>query len=339
MEQSVEIIKDSIGPTGKRITTMLINHWRCIHPELLRHRLLSFSVASSRAIPYEVQMEQVSGDPMMPILWPKSHKGMQGAEVFEAAPEKWCSDMEYHSTGCELDWLCARNNAVKISEKLSKYGLSKQLTNRLLEPWVNTRALVTSTEWDNFFELRAPWHWHYEDGREEGNYRIWEDQVNLTFPAEYNIQDLAIKMRKALQNSTPIQLTTGQWHLPFIEPGDENQLIELYGLGIKNKNYIDDLINISAARCARTSYGKNIGKSIEDELKLANTLLKEKHLSPFEHQARALDQKYHHPACLDMAMPIPHGCELRIKDSSNGRLFEIWSGNFKEWTQYRKLSE
>jgi hypothetical protein len=67
MEQTAEVIKDSIGPNGKRITTFLINHWRGIHAELLRHRLFSFSVASSRAIPYSVQAEQVENDPM--ALW------------------------------------------------------------------------------------------------------------------------------------------------------------------------------------------------------------------------------------------------------------------------------
>jgi len=85
MTQSVKIICDSISPSGKRITTMLIKHNRFIHPELLRHRQFNFSVASSRAIPYTTQRKQVENDPAMPVLWPKYHKGMQGAEVFESA--------------------------------------------------------------------------------------------------------------------------------------------------------------------------------------------------------------------------------------------------------------
>jgi len=53
-------------------------------------------------------------------------------------------------------WIKAKDNALYVADKLSELGLSKQLANRLLEPWVTTRCVITATEWDNFFMLRNP---------------------------------------------------------------------------------------------------------------------------------------------------------------------------------------
>ena len=80
---TAEIIADSIGPNGKRITTFLTKYPRFIHSEHLRHRTQSFSVASSRAVPAKLLRKQVLENPAMPILWPKQHHGMQGTEVFK----------------------------------------------------------------------------------------------------------------------------------------------------------------------------------------------------------------------------------------------------------------
>lgn len=335
MEQTAEIIADSISPTGQRLTTFLINHWRGIHPELLRHRLFSFSVASSRAIPYSVQSRQVKEDPMLPIIWPKQHKGMQGNEIFEDPSE------------IRRMWEACKDLVSEMSDNLTTKGLSKQLSNRLLEPWVNTRAVVTATDFDNFFELRHPWH--YEDRTFQGHdfeEMVWETAVNLEFPAEYNIQDLALKMRNAMEDQEPVELKEGEWHLPFVEQEDVE-----YAEGWEEHDGIDGgdvLRKISAARCARTSYGKNIGKTIEAELELADLLLKDKHLSPFEHQGQALEHKYTetHLAELSMTEQLPKGAELRVTDHNDwyskdsrvpGRKLELWSGNFRGWIQYRKV--
>ena len=38
---------------------------------------------------------------------------------------------------------------------LEKVGLHKQLTNRLLEPWMWVTVIVSSTQWNNFYALRC----------------------------------------------------------------------------------------------------------------------------------------------------------------------------------------
>ena len=326
MKQTAEVIADSIGPNGKRITSILINHWRGIHAELLRHRLFSFSVASSRAIPYSVQSKQVKEDPMMPVLWPRSHKGMQGTEVFEGKEHEEMNDK----------WVSAKDDMLYHTERYTERGLSKQLTNRLLEPWVNSCCVITATEWGNFFRLRCPTTkvTALSGSPIKGDFDWWADEIQLDFPAEYNIQDLAIKMKKALDASTPTELRQGQWHLPFISQDDIDAYTEADQCA---SVHWDILKKISAARCARTSYGKNLGKTDRDDLALAETLLKEHHLSPFEHQAMAINEKYTEVGgvYLDVCN-MPDGLEVRV---DNNQRTHFWSGNLQGWVQYRKVIE
>lgn len=64
----VEIKADSVNPRGERIVTMLGGYPRFIHAEHLRHRMFSFSVASSRAIPFARMLTKVEEDPVMFLL-------------------------------------------------------------------------------------------------------------------------------------------------------------------------------------------------------------------------------------------------------------------------------
>lgn len=104
-------------------------------------------------------------------------------------------------------------------------------------------------------------------------------------------------MRDAMRASDPTELVVGQWHLPLVD----GHLDE--GLSIR------EMVACSVARCARVSYLTHDGKrDVVADLALHNRLLTSGHMSPFEHPARA---ELH---------PI-----------------ERFSGNFRGWTQYRKL--
>ena len=145
---NAQIIADSINPQGDRITTYLLTYPRFIHSELMTHRVFSRNSASSRAIPFKKMVKMVEEDPFIPIAWQKDHKGMQGSEY-----------AQYPDTeDFKVIWLEARDNAIK-SAQLAQTGrvkLTKQLCNRLLEPFMWHTVLVTATEWENFFELRMP---------------------------------------------------------------------------------------------------------------------------------------------------------------------------------------
>ena len=132
----------------------------------------------------------------------------------------------------------------------------KQVFNRLLEPWQYISVIVTSTEWDNFFELR-----NHPDAQPE-------------------IQELAREMKNAINNSNP---TKRIHHLPYITDSD------LVAMG--ESRTTRRLMQISTARCARVSYfthDKQIPE-IEKDLALYNALVGSVpiHASPTEHQATA----------------------------------------------------
>jgi hypothetical protein len=136
----------------------------------------------------------------------------------------------------------------------------KQVFNRLLEPWQYISVIVTSTEWDNFFELR-----NHPDAQPE-------------------IQELAREMKYAMDNSKPTERYT---HIPYITGSDYIALGQDASTG--------RLMQISTARCARVSYfthDKQIPE-IEKDLKLFNDLVGSVpiHASPTEHQAEALDSE------------------------------------------------
>lgn len=258
MQQSSEVILGSQSPDSHKIMTLRIMHNRFIHAELLRHRLFAFSVASSRAIPYSKQRVQVLEDPVIPLKWIKEHTGMQGSEFF--------TDEEVVELQLVQDWLEGRDLMVALADRLESKKVTKQLLNRMIELWVSTRCVITSTEWDNFLMLRHPWTTSNEVAME------FKYEVDLSFAAEIHIQDLAIKMKKSMDQYKLQSLEVGQWHLPFIEPkdiesaykhsgilgsmdrlvvdGPPGNLWSRYGQILSIPKVQDILRKVSAARCA-----------------------------------------------------------------------------------------
>src|SRR5574343_569748 len=80
---TAKIIKDSISPVGKRITTFELEYPRFVHSELMTHRVFSRNAASSRAIPIETMIKQVLENPAMPVWWGKNQAGMQAKEELD----------------------------------------------------------------------------------------------------------------------------------------------------------------------------------------------------------------------------------------------------------------
>ena len=110
--------------------------------------MFSRNSASSRAIPFERMVKMVEEDPFIPIAWQKDHKGMQGTE--------YLTDRKHENAVYE--WLKSRDLAVKQAKMMNNDGVTKQLCNRLLEPFMWTTMLITGSKegWDNFFSLRLP---------------------------------------------------------------------------------------------------------------------------------------------------------------------------------------
>ena len=222
-----KIIADSINLQGDRITTYLLTYPRFIHSELMTHRMFSRNSASSRAIPFKKMVEMVEEDPFIPIAWQKDHKGMQGSEYLDSKVPS-----------CEGEWLRARSQAVRFARELNTHGVTKQLCNRLLEPFMWHTVLVTATSYENFFELRCPKYEIYAGPEDIPEYfcsgRSWKefmksnnglagdfDTQNIVerlqyskSGAEIHIQALAEAMYDAVNESTPKELKSGEWHIP-----------------------------------------------------------------------------------------------------------------------------
>ena len=324
---SAKIIADSINPQGHRITSFILTYPRMIHGELMTHRVFSRNSASSRAIPFKKMMEMVEKDPFIPIAWQKDHKGMQGTEYFtksDLAAEEFKEEIPdtviEHLTQV---WLTARDNAVRDAKYANEIGLTKQLCNRLLEPFMWHTVLVTANEFDNFFELRCPkyqtpvsrsvepqksWkdltevHSNPENlERLEANKNNWIFKMQHSLSAaEIHIQALAEAMWDEYNQSKPKQLNSGEWHIPFGDTFDENELTKIlnriYPIQPASLNWqinqINDLkIKIATARCARLSYMTFEGKiDYEKDIALHDQLLSSHHMSPFEHCAKCMTE-------------------------------------------------
>ena len=145
-----EIVGHSLSPQGDELISVLCTFPRIILAEVNTHRMLSKNTSSSRAIPFKKMVEAVQNDPFIPIAWQKEHKGMQGFEYLTDP-----TDIEY-AIGT---WLHARDSAIEEAKILTGgAGVTKQLCNRLLEPFMWTTMLITGSKegWDNFFNLRNP---------------------------------------------------------------------------------------------------------------------------------------------------------------------------------------
>jgi thymidylate synthase ThyX len=277
---SAKIIADSIDKNDIRITTFIVVMPRIVLAELNTHRAFSRNSASSRAIPFKKMVEMVKTNPFIPVRWQKDHTGMQGTEYFEENSAELCKKL----------WLEARDKAVAAAETFNEIeikfdpilgtettvakpvGLTKQLVNRLMEPFMWHTVIITATDFENFFSLRA-----------EGS-------------AEIHIQELAYQMMKVYNESVPKMLKKGEWHIPFGDNMDEDKLQDLIHADMTESdsnwgNYnTDDLkIKIATARCAGVSYtvvgtdGKP--EDYEKLIKRHDMLAKMKHMSPFEHCA------------------------------------------------------
>ena len=269
-------------------------------------------VHNSRAIPFEKMVEVVEKEPFVPIAWQLSHKGMQGTE--------YLTDPEHIKEKNEI-WLAARDMSVDISKELignigkivydednvvdsveiPNTSLSKNYSNRLLEPFMWVTQIVTGSReaFENLFRLRCPIYELevcpdsvvYARSKKEfiEHYGCFEEKDDLWWlqrnkgQAEIHFMDLAEKMYDALNESEPTELESGEWHIPF-----SNEPCFTPEMSLMDK------IVLSCAMIARTSYTK-IGDSQNISLETARNIFerckKERHDSIFEHAGRCMTKR------------------------------------------------
>ena len=343
-----EIVGHSLSPQGDELISVLCTFPRIILAEVNTHRMLSKNTSSSRAIPFKKMVEAVQENPFIPIAWQKEHTGMQGFEYFTKKVNVETTDLG----DLKLAWLEARDYAIKQSTWLNKVGVTKQLCNRLLEPFMWTTMLITGSResWQNFFNLRCPDYEGFKSRKEaskeffeKGNIDTskWSDLDWLHLnkgQAEIHMMALAESIYDAVNESTPKQLQGGEWHIPF-----EDKLFNRYydfEMAVDVPLPVEDKIKVSVAMAARTSYtvvGDEKEVDYERMIQLHDRLLSQDppHSSPLEHCARAMsDDEYERfvkgQSTYDViawTTPIP-----TFEEESQG-----WCYNLKGFIPYRYM--
>ena len=299
-EIKVEIVADSINQQGDRLTSLVLTYPRIIHAEMMTHRMFSRNASSSRAVPIQKMIEAVKNNTFCPFEFQKAHKGMQGSEYFTGQDKADCIKL----------WLESAELALQQAEKMKEKGITKQVINRILEPYQYYTVLITGSEegWDNFFNLRCPQYKIHQGtykskkealkyGLSNGELKNWSDLdwlQNNEGHAEIHIMDLAEKIYDAVNESTPKQLKSDEWHIPF-----EDKIVQGYinsGESVDRTINKETLVKISTAMAAHTSYtivGGESVKSYEKWIELHDKLIAydPPHSSPMEHCARAMDDE------------------------------------------------
>lgn len=247
-----KIVADSIAESGCRLTTFEVTYPLIIHAEIMTHRVFSRNVASNRAIPVAKLLAAVTDNPFIPERFPVNKAGMQNDEWLEESCE----------TEARNVWLDARDNAKASAENLMVLGVHKQIANRLLAPFLWTTAVITSTDWNNFWSLRC-----HEAAQPE-------------------IQKIAYMMRDLYKESVPSKVRQGEWHLPYITNKDIVWAQSKTCLGEDSYKFLQ---MISMGRCARVSYLRQ-GTDTEPakDIELCERLIESRHMSPTEHVATPL---------------------------------------------------
>lgn len=290
------IIADSVSQDGTRMTTMEIEYPRFILAELNTHRMLSKNSASSRAIPVAAMHKHIQENTAQPVWWGANQPGMQAHKEIEGADKSYAQYL----------WASARDQAILASRQLLEMGLHKQVTNRITEPWMVMKTVISGTEWANFFWLRD-----HPDAQPE-------------------IAELAKKMHQAYKASQPQLLYPGEWHVPYVTTYRDARTKELHYLD-HNSKYItyDEARIISASCCAQVSYRKN-DDTLEKAQKIYQQLIESEpaHASPVEHQATPMN-------VATMCRYEPDTWEPGVTHVSANS--DLWSGNLRSWIQHRKL--
>jgi hypothetical protein len=297
---TAEVIADSISLSGVRIVTLEIVVPRIIWSEFMTHRVFSRNAASSRAVPVKSMLAMIRENPARPAHWGLNQPGMQAFET----------NSNLIAAGYTADewWDLAAASAVSFAEQMDAAGYHKQVVNRLTEPFSYMKAVVTATSYDNFFHLRV-----HE-------------------MADPTIHALANTMLQAVTESKPRSLIPGEWHVPYYKDGywsETESNIDSYGYTLH------EALMISSSCCAQVSYRK-----LNDTLEKAEDVFAKLnieqdnddpcHASPCEHQASP------------MTTPVWHQDLFEVEEWQEGvthmdRQFNLYSGNFKHWIQYRQL--
>lgn len=296
---------DSVSTSDERLTTFVVEYPRLVLAELNTHRMLSRNSASSRAIPFDKMTTQLTA---RPVRFGEANPGMQDKGEEYTRPVFYEDADEYFSP--EEYWEIAKNSAQKMARGYYRAGYHKQVYNRLTDHFQMMKTVISGTEWANFFWLRN------------------HASADPTFA------ELAWVMQQAMQESVPQTLLPSEWHLPYVTSRRNGNGKMGYWLDSETQLCENDALKVSAARCAAVSY-RNTDYGLEKCRQVHDKLVGDdrKHGSAMEHQAKVMTGLDAGGEITLVTNPKTWEPGITHMDSE----FNLWSGNFKGWVQYRKL--
>jgi thymidylate synthase ThyX len=267
MQVFAKILADSISKDGIRLRSFEIVAHRFILAEINTHKVLSRNYRSSRAVPVKRLITEVREHPAIPVTWGMNVAGMHTSIIADAETAKKAEEI----------WRKAANAAADYAQELMDIGIHKQWANRVMEPYMWAKGIITSSDMANFYALRLP-----PDAQPE-------------------FRALAEAMQAAEAKSKPRRMKHGMWHLPYVDLSDKEEFcqierfvdanpdVDLGSWTTKEERTMELARRMSVARCARVSYRgfDDPNARIEKELELYSKLLTSQplHASPAEHQA------------------------------------------------------
>ena len=263
-----KVLRHSISEAGVELITFEVNYPHAVHKDIMTHRWAR-NFQSFRALPPEKLLEKLNrGEYFTPEVFGHRVKGMgqrnepiEGQDAIDQQEARLIWDM--HAKQC-----------ISNAYKFLTLGIAKQQVNFLLQDLCFIRGIITTTmpQLENFYGLRL-------DTDDEGH--------PMARPEVYKIASL---MRDAHSTSVPFELHPGDWHLPLVSDEEIQP-----GVGTIDWDYWK---KISVGRCARVSYLTHDGvRDPEKDIALHDSLLKNGHMSPFEHQGTPLPDSLRNYSC------------------------------------------
>lgn len=268
------LIADTADLSDGRLATLITRFPRKVLAEMNTHRVFSRNSASSRARTLRAVIRGVIDDPYIP-RFTSNMKGMSGKftslEVQKKATEAWLRGRDRAvTTAMELIMGDRYDPARELDDLLDEYyeayrsgqtdGMSsvhKQDANRVLEPYMWHEAIISSSDWGNFFNLR--------------------EDLSAADPAIYAI---AVLMSAVLRESTPVD---SRIHLPF---ASEESMLS----GDEPLDSVRETLMRASMEAAQISYrDKSTANKSTASVERGESLLKAGHMSPFEHIAYRAD--------------------------------------------------
>lgn len=237
-----KVLAYSKNEAGRTLITFETETDCVTHTQMSQHRSATNSAKSKRSQKAIVQMREIEeGYAYSPQVWHVDQKkGMQPTEEFSLADQQYLSEK----------WKRWQDHSLELAEYLQVKGVARQLIGKVLMPFKVIKAMWTFPDYgfENFLELRA----------KEGT------------DAQYEINDLAIKMRDARDNLDPVLLKNGEYHIPYSTPDKSLQ----------------ENIYKSVACTAFMSYDSQDKERTPEKYKaMYDRLLRDKHMSCFQHIA------------------------------------------------------